>query len=223
MDWNQVFLEPVKMMLGKIASVVPLLIGFMLILLVGWLIASLLKRVLTRSLAFLKLDTLSGKIGFSKILEKAEIKYTSSEIIGDIIYWIVIFIALVTGVNALGLEVSNVLEDLIGYIPNIVIAIFILILGMTVSTFLSNLVVTACANAGISQGRILGKIVSVTIIVFSVMVALGQLKIAAPIINSIITIVFASFGIAIGLAFGLGGKDLAAKLLNEVHDSLRKK
>ncbi|MDD5686996.1 MAG: hypothetical protein PHE88_04080 [Elusimicrobia bacterium] len=224
MDWGLVFVEPVKMMLGKVAQFVPIFIGFLVILLIGWIIAVALKNVFVKLLVFLKLDVLSGRIGFSKMLEKAEIKYTLSEIIGVIFYWIIIFIIIATAINALGLtSVSVILDSIILYIPNIIVAIFVLILGMFLASFLNSLVVTATSNAGVLQAKVLGKVVSIAVIIFTVVIALKQLKIDIQIINSVITILFASSGLAFAIAFGLGSKDVAAKLINELYDFLKKK
>lgn len=224
MDWRVVFVEPVKMMLGKFAQFVPMFVGFLLILLVGWLLAVILKKVLVKVLVFLKIDTLSGKINLSQILEKGGIRYTLSEIIGIIFYWLIIFVALATAINALGLtSVSAVMDRIILYVPNIVIAIFILILGLFLSSFLSSVVVAMAVNAGISQANILGKIASTVIIVFSVMIAMEQLNIAAAIINAVITIIFASIGLAFAIAFGLGSKDIASKIISDMVDAFKKK
>ena len=143
MDWKSVFWEPVMMMLSKFAQFIPVFVGFLLVLLLGWLIASGLKKILVRFLVLVKLDSLSGKTGFSKLLENAGIKNTLSEIVGIIVYWIIIIITLSTAVNALGLaNISNILDKIIIFIPNVIIAIIILILGLFFSTFLSSIVIT---------------------------------------------------------------------------------
>ena len=224
MDWNAVFVEPVKMMLGKFAQFVPTFVGFLVILLVGWIVAIILKNILVKVLGFLKLDTLSGKVKLSEILEKGGVKYTLSEIIGNVFYWIVIFITIATAVNALGLtSVSLILDRIILYVPNIIIAVFVLIFGLFLSSFLSSVVITTSANAGISHAAALGKIVSTIIVVFSVMIALEQLNIAASIINAVITIIFASIGLAFAIAFGLGSKDIAGKMISDLVNTFKKR
>ncbi len=224
MDWNVVFVEPVKVMLGKFAQFVPTFVGFLLILLVGWLVAVVLKKVLVKILVFLKIDTLSGKVKLSEVLEKGGIKYTLSELIGIILYWIIIFITMATAINALGLtSVSSIMDRIVLYVPNIVIALFILVLGLFLSSFLSSVVVAMSVNAGISHANILGKITSTIVIVFSVMIVLEQLNIAAAIINAVITIVLASVGLAFAIAFGLGSKDVAAKAMSDLVDAFKKK
>ena len=224
MDWNAVFVEPVKVMLEKFAQFVPMFAGFLVIVLVGWLVAVVLKKVLVKVLVFLKVDTLSGKINLSQLLEKGGIRYTLSEIIGIIFYWLIIFVAIATAINALGLtSVSAVMDRMILYVPNIIIALFILIFGLFLSTFLSSVVVAMSVNAGISQAGLLGKIVSTIVIVFSAMIALEQLNIAAAIINAVITIILASIGLAFAIAFGLGSKDVAARVISDLVDAFKKK
>ncbi|OGS44807.1 MAG: hypothetical protein A2539_04260 [Elusimicrobia bacterium RIFOXYD2_FULL_34_15] len=224
MDWKTVFLEPIMMMFSKVAQFIPVFIGFLLILLVGWLIASGLKKILIKFLILVKVDALSGKTGFSKVLENAGIKDTLSEIIGIVAYWIIVIITLSTAVNALGLaNVSSILDRIILYIPNVIVAIFILILGLFSASFLNTIVTAASINAGILQANILGKIASTVVIVFSVIIAVEQLNLKIELINSIITIIIASLGLAFAIAFGIGSKDVATKLINELDESIRKK
>jgi len=211
-------------MLSKFAQFIPVFVGFLLVLLLGWLIASGLKKILVRFLVLVKLDSLSGKTGFSKLLENAGIKNTLSEIVGIIVYWIIIIITLSTAVNALGLaNISNILDKIIIFIPNVIIAIIILILGLFFSTFLSSIVITACTNAGISQSKLLGKITSTIVIIFTIILAVQQLNLKIEIINSIITIIIASVGLAFAIAIGLGGKDIASKWIKDLDESLRNK
>lgn len=212
------------MMFSKVAQFIPVFIGFLLILLVGWLIASGLKKILIKFLILVKVDALSGKTGFSKVLENAGIKDTLSEIIGIVAYWIIVIITLSTAVNALGLaNVSSILDRIILYIPNVIVAIFILILGLFSASFLNTIVTAASINAGILQANILGKIASTVVIVFSVIIAVEQLNLKIELINSIITIIIASLGLAFAIAFGIGSKDVATKLINELDESIRKK
>ena len=224
MNWNVVFVEPVKMMLGKFAQFVPTFVGFLLILFVGWMVAVVLKKILLKVLIFLKVDTLSGKVNLSEVLEKGGIKYTLSEIISIVFYWIIIFVAIATAINALGLtSVSTIIDRIILYIPNVIIALFILIFGLFLSSFLSSVIITMSVNAGIARAEMLGKVVSTIVIVFSIMIALEQLNIAGAIINAVITIIFASIGLAFAIAFGLGSKDIAAKIISDMVTVFKKK
>ena len=211
-----ILVEPVKLMLQRIGVFLPVIIGFLLILVVGWIIAVIVKKVLVKFFGMVRIDSVSGQVGISGILEKAGIKYTFAELLAGFFYWIIVFVAFTTALHVLGLTVvGTILDRMILFIPNIVIAIFVLIVGIFLSTFLSGTVIAACVNAGITQAKIFGKIVSVIIIVLSIGIALEQLNIATTLINAVIIIVFASVGLAFAIAFGLGSKDIAQKLVAE--------
>ncbi len=223
MNWEMVLVEPVKIMMQRIGMFLPAIIGFLIIILVGWVIALLVRKMLVRFFNTMKVDGMSGRIGLSGMFEKAGIRYTFSELLAGFFYWVVIIVAFATALNSLGLTVvGTILDRMILFIPNIVIAVFVLIFGIFLSTFLSGAVVTACANAGITQARIFGKMVSTIVIVLAVGIALEQLNVATTLINAIIVIIFASVGLAFAIAFGLGSKDAAQKLISEIIGSFEK-
>ena len=223
MNWEMVLVEPVKMMMQRIGMFIPAIIGFLIIIFIGWIAALLIKKMLVRFFNVIKVDGMSGRIGFSGMLEKAGIRYTFSELLAGFFYWIVIIVAFATALNSLGLTVvGTILDRMILFVPNIVIAVFVLIFGTFLSTFLSGAVVTACANAGINQARIFGKMVSIIIMVLAVGMALEQLNIATTLINAVIVIIFASVGLAFAIAFGLGSKDAAQKLVSGIVESFEK-
>jgi protein-S-isoprenylcysteine O-methyltransferase Ste14 len=118
---------------------------------------------------------------------------------------------------------AELLNRIVLYIPNIIVAIFILIIGMFMATLLRNIVKTAASNSGISHSNILAKIVEVVVLVFAVMVALEQLNIASRIIELVITVTLGSFGLAFALAFGFGCQDVAKKTVNDIIEKLKRK
>lgn len=224
MDWTFVIMESVREMLTRVGAFIPKLIGVLVILIVGWLIAKIIETVLVRSLKLIRLDTLSEKSGTSNFLAKGGIKYTLSELVGVLVYWIVLLIVIITALNALQWTVAaEVLNTIVGYIPNIIVAVFILVLGMFVSTLLGTVIRTAASNAGITQARLLGQITQTVVIVFAAVIALQQLKIQTGIILNVINITVAAIGLALGLAFGLGCKDIAGKALADFLEKLKKK
>jgi len=171
----------------------------------------------------IKLDTLSERIELQSLLKKGGIKYDLSELIGVVCYWLVLLVTFVVAINAIGLTVAaSLLDRVVMYIPNIIVAIFILILGMFVATLLRNIVITAGSNAGLSHVKLLAKIVEVITIVFAVAIALEQLNIGARIVELIIGVALASFGLGLALAFGLGCKDAAARFLNDLIEKFKK-
>ena len=140
--------------------------------------------------------------------------------IGILAYWLVMIMVLVMVVNALGLTVaSQLLEDLFAYIPNVIAALFVLVLGVFLGNFVSGLVSTAAGNADLPNPEMLGGISRWTIVIFAVTISLRELGIAPLLVSSTFNIFFGGVCLALALAFGLGGRDIAAKYLEE----LRKK
>ena len=224
MDWlTFVVVDPVKAMLIKIWSYIPAIAGAIVILIVGWLIAKLIEAVIVRVLKAVHLDTASDKAGIPNILAQGEIKITLSELIGALIYWIVILVVLATALSALNLSVAaDLLSRLIEYVPNILGAIFILVAGTFLANFIATIVRTTASNAGIKKAKLLGQITQTVLVVFAVIVAIEQLKIAATLIVLAVNIILISLGIGIALAFGLGCKDIAGKFVQEIINDLKK-
>jgi len=209
-----IFIEPAKTVLLQIGSFLPKLIAAIIVFIVGWLLAKVIGELLKRFLKLIKLEQLADNVGVNKFLTKGGIKYTFCELLSFLVYWLVVLVVLVVAVDILGLTVAgNIIEKVASYIPNVIAALFILILGIFASSFSGSTVTAALTNAGIEQARLLGKVAEIIIIVFTIFVAIEQLGIAGQVIVLAITITFASIGLAVGLAFGLGCKDIAADFL----------
>jgi len=223
-NWQTVLLEPAKTVLAQIGQFLINVLMVVVILIIGWIIAKLIRALVTNLLRTLKLDDLSDRIELDNVLAKGGISYSLSELIGVICYWLALLVTFVVAINAIGLTVAaDLLNRIVIYIPNIIAAIFILILGMFVATLLSNIVRTAANNAGLSQAKLLSKIVEVAVVVFAIAITLEQLGIGAKIIELFISILLASIGLGAALAFGLGCKDIAARFISDVIDNLKPK
>jgi hypothetical protein len=223
-DWQVVMLEPARLILGQIGNFVVSVLKVIVILIIGWVISRTIKTLVTKLLRIIKLDDISDRIELDSLLAKGGIKYSLSELVGIICYWLALLVTFVVAVNAIGLTIAaDLISKIILYIPNIIAAIFILILGIFVSKLLSNIVQTAANNAGLAQGNILSKVVEIVTIIFAIAITLEQLNIGSKIIELTISILLASLGLALALAFGLGCKDLAGKAMSEFVDKLKKK
>jgi small-conductance mechanosensitive channel len=224
MGWQAVLLEPAKVVLSQISQFLISVLLVVIILIIGWMISKLIRTLVTRVLKALKLDDLSERIDLDNLLAKGGIQYSLSELIGMICYWLALLITFVVAINAIGLTVAaDLLNKVVLYIPNIIAAIFILILGMFVASLLKNIVNTGAINTGISQANLLGRIVEVIVIVFAIAIALQQLNIRATVIELAISIVLASIGLAVAIAFGLGCKDIAARHMSDWLEKLKSK
>jgi hypothetical protein len=223
-SWQLVLLEPARTILSQIGTFFALLLLVLIILLIGWLISKLIRTVVTKGLRAIKIDELSDRIELDTILEKGGITYSLSELLGAISYWVGLLVTFMVAINAVGLTVAaDLLNRIVLYIPNIVAAVFILILGMFVAALLRNIVQTAANNAGLSHVKLLSKVVEIIVTVFVVLVALEQLKIGIRITELTIAVILGSIGLGLALAFGLGCKDMAGRAINDFVDKLKKK
>lgn len=223
-SWQVVLLEPARAVLAQISQFVVNALLVIIILLIGWLISKAIKSVVSKTLKAAKLNELSSRIELDKLLSKGGITYTLSDLIGGICYWLGLLVTFMVAVNSVGLTVAaDLLNKVVLYIPNVIAALFILILGMFVSTLLKNIVQTAANNAGLNQGKLLAQVVETVVIAFAIFVGLEQLQIGIRITELTISIILGSLGLGLALAFGLGCKDIAGKFVVELTEKLKKK
>ena len=200
----------------KVMGFIPNLIGAIIIFIAGWLLARLLKLGAVKLLKLIKFDTAGEKTGLIEFLQKGNITKTPTEIVGTLIYWFIMILVLIASLDALGLPiVSDMLNEVFLYIPNVVAAVIVLILGMLFGNLLSAIVRTTASNAGIAAADGLGKAALYAIVLFSASIALVQLGIGEDIVESAFIIAFGATALALAIAFGLGGKDLATDLLKK--------
>lgn len=219
-----VLLEPAKVALVQISQFVINVILVLAILIIGWIISRVVKGLVVKVLRTIKLDELSKRIELDRLLEKGGISYSFSELIGVIFYWLAILITVMVGINAMGLTIAaELLNKVVFYIPSVIAALFILVLGMFSATLMRNIVQTAANNIGLAQSKILSKVVEVVVIVFAIIAALEQLQIAVNITHITLSIILGSIGLGLALAFGLGCKDIAGKFVSEFIEKLKKK
>jgi hypothetical protein len=220
LEWDNLIAEPVRQMLTRILAYLPILLGALIILIVGWLIAKAIRGIIDWLLKVVRFDTLADKAGISEILRKGDLKISAREVVSGIVYWLIIIMVLVMTVEALGLpKASDVLESLFAYVPNVIAALLVLVVAMFLASFVSGIVRTAAGNANLPKPQLLAGICRWAIIIFAVTIALEQLGIAPLLVSATFNIILGGIVLALALAFGLGGKDAAAKYLEE----LRKK
>lgn len=219
-----ILVEPATTILSQVGRFLVNILLVLIILIIGWLISRVIKSIVTKGLRAAKLDELSDRIELDNLLAKGGIEYSLAELIGVIVYWLCILVTAVVAINAIGLTIAaDLLNKVILYVPNVIAAIFILIFGIFVATLLRNIVLTASSNAGIGHEKLLAKIVEVVVTIFALAIALEQLNIGAKLIELTISILLASLGLGLALAFGLGCKDIAAKFVSEAIEKVKTK
>jgi large-conductance mechanosensitive channel len=216
-EWKNLVIEPVTQMLTRIMAYLPVLLGALVILIVGWLVAKAIRRLVDWLLKTIRFDTLADKAGITEILKKGDLKITAGEVVSSIVYWLIIIMVLVMTVDALGLpKSSDILESLFAYVPKVIAALLVLVVAMFLASFVSGIVRTAAANANLPKPEILAGISRWAIIIFAVTISLEQLGIAPLLVTATFNIILGGIVLALALAFGLGGKDAAAKYLEEL-------
>ena len=222
MDLETTVMEPVQAMWSRVLGFLPTMVSVIVVLIVGWMLATLIQKVITRFLKLARLDTASEKTGIANILTKGDINYTLSEIIGVLVYWLIMLVVILIAVNALQLTVAaELLNTVIGYMPSVIASVFILVLGIFFASLIGNTVRTTAANAGVRQARSLGQATQVFISIFVFVEALKQLRIDTTLIDLLIKAVLAAIALGVGLAIGLGCKDMAARHVQSLLDSFK--
>ena len=214
---NNLIAEPIRQMLTRIMAYLPVLLGALLILLIGWLVASAIKRIVNWLLKTAHFDTLADKAGISDVLKKGELGISARELISRLVYWLIMILVLVMTVDALGLpKSSDVLASLFAYVPKVIAALLVLIVALFLASFVSGIVRMAAGNANLPKPQLLANISRWAIIIFAVTIAMVELDIAPLLVATTFNIILGGVVLALALAFGLGGKDAAARYLDEL-------
>jgi hypothetical protein len=214
LEWKNLIVEPVSQMLTRILAYLPVLLGVLVILIVGWLVAKAIKRIVDWLLKLIRFDALADKAGISEILKKGNLKISAGEVISNLVYWLIVIMVLVMAVDALGLpKASDILVSLFAYVPKVIAALLVLVVAMFLASFVSGIVRTAAGNANLPKPEIFAGVSRWAIIIFAVTIALEQLGIASLLVTTTFNIILGGLCLALAIAFGLGGKDAAAKYL----------
>src|SRR2546430_2117933 len=199
---------------------IPLLLGFLLILLVGYLIATALSKAVTFLLRKIGFDNLANRVGLSRLEQSMGVRLDPAGVLGKIVFWFIFLVFLVPATNALGLTaVSGILNTMIAYIPNVFVAILVLFLGSLAATVVADIVRGTTASAHIGNPTVFATIARYAIIGFAALIVLEQLQIAPSLLNELFGAIVAAAAIALGLAFGLGGQETARKWLSRGESS----
>ncbi len=222
--WNQIVIVPLTNMLNTVAVYLPFLFGAMIILLIGWIAAKVLSSLVQKGLDRLKFNEFCAHIGFAEILNKGGLNLSPSALFASFVYWILIIVVMATTMQAIGLEVAvKLLEKVTGYVPNVIAAVFVMIVGLFLANLVTGLVKAAANNANIARAELLASIAKGGILLFTAVSALEQLNIATFFVTTTFQIFFAAICFALALSFGLGGKDLAARILWDFYNQQNEK
>lgn len=208
----------------RIVNFLPNILGALLILLIGWLVAVILERLVDQLVRVIGLQSLSEKVKLEDGIKKVGIKKDLAGLVGAFVKWVILIVAFLAAAEALNLNsVVEFLNRVLGYVPNVAAAAGILLVGVILANFLARVVVSVTTGIETGYSELLSVLVRWSIIVFTFLAALVQLNVASYLIQTLFTGFVALFAIAGGLAFGLGGKDAAADVVNKLKKDLEKK
>ncbi|MEA1896899.1 MAG: hypothetical protein U9N53_04470 [Bacteroidota bacterium] len=215
----EILIESSQELLNEIARAIPQIIGAILILLIGWIIAKLVKKLFVKLLKLVRLNYLTEKSGIEKFLQEGGVKITATDLIGSLIYWIIMLIVIMASLNILQLtSAKELFNEIILYIPNIIVAIVVLLLGIYSAKFVSQAIGVTLKNMKDNTVHMIEKLTYYAIVVLTIFIVLSQLNIAENILNIAFFSIFGAVCLAFGLAFGLGGRDFASDVLKKLND-----
>lgn len=208
---------------SKTIAYLPNLVAAIIVLIIGWLLAIFLGKLIEKILQAIKIDTLANQLGLKSLADKMERKLSLTTFGGWLVKWFFFLASFIAAADILGLnEVSAFLyQDVLAYAGHVIVAMAILLLGILAANFFSGIITSSVKASGLHKGDSFGALTKWAIIAFSVIAALSQLQIATAFLQDLFRAIVAMLAIAGGIAFGLGGKDHAKKVLDGVEENLK--
>jgi flagellar biosynthesis protein FliQ len=210
-DWS---LEPVRGLLLRVGEMLPRVLIAILIIVLGWMLAKAVRFAIVKGLRAVNFTVLTERAGMDSFLRDGGIRADTTQILGLLFYWLVVLASLVIGFNLLGLEyITDLLGRVLWFLPKVMVALLILAFGAYFARFIGNAVVAYCRNVHLQDADVLGRIAQYAILAFVVLIALDQVNVGGEIVRQTFLIVLAGIVFALALAFGLGGREWAAEML----------
>ena len=213
-DRFEVMLEPLRVFLRQMGDFLPRLAIALVVLIVGYFVAKAVKFAIVKGLRAVNFNIVTERAGIDGFLRAGGIRSDGTEILALLFYWVVILVALVIGFNSLGLAyITDLLSQVLLFVPRVMVALLILAFGAYFAGFVGQAVTAYCKKVLLQDSDLLGRICQYAIVAFVVLIALDQVNVGGEIVRQTFLIVLAGLVFALALAFGLGGKEWAAEML----------
>lgn len=207
-------LDALRLTWSQLQVISPRLFSAFLLLIFGWLFARGARQALVRLLRWARVETLAERAGVETFLMRGGVPFTAVTLTGAVLYWLLMLVVALAVFNALGLEVTGaILAQVTGYLPNILVALVIVVFGAMLARFVAGLVETYLNNVGVDRAGEIGLLARLATLAFILTLALRQLHFAGDVLLAAFQLAFGGVCLALALAFGLGGKDWAARIL----------
>lgn len=218
-SWADIVAGSLQGLWVGVLNFIPNLLGAMIVFVLGLVVAAGLGALVEKIFEAAKLDSLLAKLGVEMYFERAGIRLNGARFLGQLVNWFLVIAFLLAATDILGLfALSAFLKDVLFYIPNVVAAVLIMLAAVVLANFLRKVVMGSVMSARLHGAHFLGTLTWWSVVVFAIFAALSQLNIAVSVIQSLVTGLIAMLALAGGLAFGLGGRDYAAHLINKLRD-----
>lgn len=205
--------------LNRFVSFLPALIGAAIILIVGWIVSGLLARLIEKALKAIGFERAVEHSGIGDFIKRSGTRLTTSGVIATLVKYFVFLVFVQAAANVLGIpQLTEIINRIILFIPNVVIAMAIIVIGALIARFLSGLVRSSVSELGVGNPNLLATLTQYVVIGFAVIAAIDQLGIAATLVNTLLIGLIGSVALALGLAFGLGGRDVAKEMTQKWYE-----
>ncbi len=221
--WSTGLRESFNNLSEGVISFIPNFVVAVVIFIIGWAIGSLLGQVVSQIIKSLKVDNLLKSAKVDEILHRAGLNLDSGRFLGDLVEWFVIIVFLVASLDVLGLtQVTSFLNQVVLlYLPQVIVAVLILLVAVVIASAMQRVVVSAAMAAGVRSANFLGTVTKWAIWIFALLMALFQLGIAAPFVQTLFTGFIVALSLAFGLSFGLGGQQAAAGFIEKMREEIK--
>jgi hypothetical protein len=222
MQQLDIFMTSLQSFWTEFAAFVPQLIAALILLFLGWMLAKLARSGVLRLMKMLHFDKVTEKSGLESFLKHADLDVSVASILGNLVYWLIILVMIVTVANSLGLHmVAELFNKVVLYIPNVIVAILVLVFGTILARFINRIIFAWLNNVGFEGALTVSTFSEYALMVFVFFIAMEQLQIANELLTAAFVIAFGAVGLAFAIAFGLGAKDRAAQIIDQLMDKSR--
>jgi len=214
MDFLNLILEPLQEVFLKFKVFFPNLLAMLVILVLGIVLAKLIKVILAKFLLAINFDSWSDRMGFTTLMRKGNFWAKPSAMLGAIIFWLLIIVTLMIGLSALKIPATdNLVEQFFSYVPRAFSAVMILIIGYVLAGFISQGVLIAAVNSGYHYAKLLAEAIRTLLMLLILAMSMEQLQIAPGIVLAAFSIIFGGIVTALAISFGVGGIDAARRMI----------
>lgn len=212
-SWGEAVLVSATEALSNFLGFLPALLGAILILVLGWIISGFLAGLVERGLKLVGFEHAANETGINRFVARAGGGWTASRVVAEIVKWFIRLIAIQAAAQVLGMErISEIINAVLLWLPNLVVALVIVVIGALIGRFVAGIVRASTGEMGLGNPALLAGVAQYAIMAFAIVAAIGQLGIGELVVNTLFVAIVSAVALAFALAFGLGGRDVAAQM-----------